>query len=75
MFAPILKLIILYLLLAICLSHNWKVCHLNVVMAFLNPKIDNDNIYMELPDSMDWVNKCTLKGAKVHLLKLLSSLK
>jgi hypothetical protein len=44
-------------------------------MAFLNPKIDNDNIYMELPNSMDWVDECTLKGAKVHLLKSLYGLK
>jgi hypothetical protein len=44
-------------------------------MAFLNPKIDNDNIYIELPDGMDWVNECTPKGAKVHLLKSLYGLK
>jgi hypothetical protein len=44
-------------------------------MAFLNPKIDNDNIYMDLPDGMDWVDEQTLKGAKVRLLKVLYSLK
>jgi hypothetical protein len=57
------------------LSHNWKVYYLDVVMVFLNPKIDNDNIYMELPDSMDWVDECIPKGAKVYLLKALYSLK
>jgi hypothetical protein len=74
-FAPISKLITLRLLLAISLSSNWKVCHLDVVMAFLNPKIDNDNIYMDLPNSMDWVDERTPKGAKVRLLKALSGLK
>jgi hypothetical protein len=44
-------------------------------MAFLNPKIDNDNIYMELPNGMDWVDERTPKGAKVHLLKSLYGLK
>jgi uncharacterized membrane protein len=56
-FTPVLKLTTLHLLLAIYLSNNWKVCHLDVVMAFLNPKIDNHNIYMDLPDSMDWVDE------------------
>jgi hypothetical protein len=74
-FVPISKLITLRLLLAMCLSNNWKVCHLDVVMAFLNPKIDNDNIYMDLPDGMDWVDERTPKGAKVCLLKALYGLK
>jgi hypothetical protein len=46
-----------------------------VVTAFLNPKIDNENIYMELPARIDWVDKRTPKGAKVHLLKSLYGLK
>jgi hypothetical protein len=56
-FAPVSKLTTLYLLLAMCLSHNWKVCYLDIVMAFLNPKIDNDNIYIDLPNGMDWVDE------------------
>jgi hypothetical protein len=56
-FAPVSKLTTLRLLLATCSSNNWKVCHLDVVMAFLNPKIDNDNIYMDLPNGMDWVDE------------------
>jgi hypothetical protein len=74
-FAPVSKLTTLRLLLAMCSSHNWKVRHLDVVTAFLNPKIDNDNIYMELPDGMDWVDERTPKGAKVRLLKSLYGLK
>jgi hypothetical protein len=74
-FAPVSKLTTLHLLLAMYSSYNWKVCHLDVVMAFLNPKINNDNIYMELPDGMDWVDERTLKGAKVYLLKSLYGLK
>jgi hypothetical protein len=44
-------------------------------MAFLNQKIDNDNIYMDLPDGMHWVDERIPKGAKVHLLKALYGLK
>jgi hypothetical protein len=75
MFAPVSKLTTLHLLLAMCSSHNWKVRHLDVVTSFLNPKIDNDNIYMDLPNGMDWVNEGTPKGAKVRLLKALYGLK
>jgi hypothetical protein len=53
MFAPVSKLTTLCLLLAMCSSNNCKVCHLDIVIAFLNPKIDNDNIYIDLPDGMD----------------------
>jgi hypothetical protein len=74
-FAPVSKLTTLHLLLALCASNHWKVRHLDVVMAFLNPKIDNENIYMELPAGMDWVDKRTPKGAKVRLLKSLYGLK
>jgi hypothetical protein len=74
-FTPVSKLTTLHLLLAMCSSNNWKVHHLDVVTAFLNPKIDNDNIYMDLPDGMDWVDEQTLQGAKVRLLKALYSLK
>jgi hypothetical protein len=52
-FAPISKLITLHLLLAMYSSYNWKICHLDIVMPFLNLKIDNDDIYIELPNSID----------------------
>jgi len=28
---------------------------MDVVTAFLNPKIDRDNIYMEMPIGIDWL--------------------
>jgi len=28
---------------------------MDVVMAFLNPRIDRDNIYMEMPLGIDWL--------------------
>jgi hypothetical protein len=46
-----------------------------VVTAFLNPEIDHNNLYMELPDGIDWVDECILKRAIVHLLKSLYGLK
>jgi hypothetical protein len=46
-----------------------------MVTVFLNPEIDHDNLYIELPNSMDWVDEYILKRAIVHLLKSLYSLK
>jgi hypothetical protein len=74
-FAPVSKLTTFRLLLAMCSSHKWKIHHLDVVTAFLNPEIDHDNLYMELPDGMDWVDECILKRAIVRLLKSLYGLK
>jgi len=34
---------------------GWDVDHMDVVTAFLNPKIDRDNIYMEMPLGIDWL--------------------
>jgi hypothetical protein len=56
-------------------SHKYKIHHVDVVTAFLNLEIDHDNLYMELPDGMDWVDKHIPKRAIVHLLKSLYSLK
>jgi hypothetical protein len=49
-FAPVSKLSTLRMLLAFTSQHNWRIDHLDVVTAFLNPKIDKDDVYMELPE-------------------------
>ena len=41
------------LILALAAQYGWDVDHMDVVMAFLNPKIDRDNIYMEMPLGID----------------------
>jgi len=43
------------LLLALATQYGWDVDHMDVVTAFLNPKIDRDNIYMEMPLGIDWL--------------------
>jgi hypothetical protein len=55
-YAPISKMSTLRLLLALSAQRKWKVEHLDVVTAFLNPKIDRDDIYMALPEGIDWLD-------------------
>jgi len=43
------------LLLALAAQYGWDVDYMDVVTAFLNPKIDRDNIYMEMPLGIDWL--------------------
>jgi len=43
------------LILALATQYGWDVDHMDVVTAFLNPKIDRDNIYMEIPLGIDWL--------------------
>jgi len=43
------------LILALAAQYGWDVDHMDVVTAFLNPKIDRDNIYMEMPRGIDWL--------------------
>jgi len=43
------------LILALAAQYGWDVNHMDVVMAFLNPRIDRVNIYMEIPLGIDWL--------------------
>jgi len=42
------------LILDLAAQYDRDVDHMNVVTAFLNPRIDQDNIYMEMPSGIDW---------------------
>jgi len=44
------------LILALAAQYGWDVDHMDVVTAFLNPRIDRDNIYMEMPLGIDWLS-------------------
>jgi hypothetical protein len=55
-YAPVSKLTTFRMLLASAAKFGWKVDHMGVVTAFLNPKIDRDNIYMTLPAGIDWID-------------------
>ena len=54
-YTPVSKMATFRLILALAAQYGWDVDHMDVVTAFLNPKIDRDNIYMEIPLGIDWV--------------------
>ena len=43
------------LILALAAQYGWDVDHMDVVTAFLNPRIDRDNTYVEMPLGIDWL--------------------
>ena len=54
-YAPVSKLTSLRLLVAMTAQYNWKLTHLDVKAAFLNPMLDRDNIYVTLPKGSVWL--------------------
>jgi len=54
-YAPVSKMTTFRLILALATQYGWDVDHMDVVTAFLNPRIDRDNIYMEMPLGIDWL--------------------
>jgi len=51
-FAPVAKLPSLRMMLALAAVHDWEIEQMDVVTAFLNPKVDGD-IYMALPQGIE----------------------
>jgi hypothetical protein len=49
-YAPVNKLTTFRLLMSIAAQNNWNINHLDVVIAFLNPDIDDDALLMKLPE-------------------------
>jgi len=69
-YAPVCKMATFRLIPALAAQYGWDVDHMDVVAAFLNPRIDRDNIYMEIPLGIDWLvsngsvsNGSALKGS------------
>ena len=54
-YAPVSKMAMFRLILALATQYGWDVDHMDVVTAFLNPRIDRDNIYMEMPPGIEWL--------------------
>jgi len=50
-FAPVAKLQSLHMILALAAVHNWEIEQMDVVSAFLNPKVGGD-VYMALPQGI-----------------------
>jgi len=65
------------LILALAAQYGWDVDHMDVVTAFLNPKIDRNNIYMEIPLGIDWLvsDESALDVSVLILRKALYGLK
>jgi len=51
-FGPVAKLMSLRILLAIAAIRDWEIEQMDVVTAFLNPELVDDDVYMEMPESM-----------------------
>jgi len=65
------------LILALAAQYGWDVDHMDVVTAFLNLRIDRDNIYMEMPLGIDWLasSGSASSGSVLILRKALYGLK
>jgi len=70
-YTPVSKLATFRLLLALAAQHDWNIDHMDVVTAFLNPKIDRDNICMSLPPGIEWLETTTIKAESLVLRKAL----
>jgi hypothetical protein len=59
----------------ICLvgMQGWNIDHLDVVTAFLDPEVDDDDIYMTLPEG--WPEGLTAPTIVIRLKKALYGLK
>lgn len=72
-FAPVARLQSVRLLLAVAVSHNLKILHLDVMTAFLNGELDED-IYMRIPEGAGLDNEKDA-GKVLKLRKCLYGLK
>ena len=74
-FAPVARLVSFQLLVALTILNHWEIYHIDVSMAFLNPPVDGD-IYMQLPEGVDWLEPSKLTSKTVcKLNKALYGLK
>ena len=49
-YTPVGKLTTFRLLISLAARNKWKIDHLNVVTPFLNPDVDHENLFLELPE-------------------------
>jgi len=72
MFAPVGKLTMLRYLISLIGRYGWNMDQLDEVAAFLNPEIDDDDIYMTLPEG--WPEGLNAPKIIVRLRKALYGL-
>ena len=72
-YAPVGKLTTFRYLISLIGRYKWNMDHLDVVTTFLNPEIDDDDIYMTLPEG--WPEGLNAPKIIVRLRKALYGLK
>jgi len=72
-YAPVGKLTTFWYLISLIGRYGWNMDHLDVVTTFLNPKINNDNMYMTLPEM--WPEGLNAPKIIIRLRKALYGLK
>jgi len=72
-YAPVSKLTTFWYLISLIRRYRWNMDLLHVVTAFLNPEIDDDDIYMTLPEG--WPEGLNALNIIVRLRKVLYNLK
>jgi len=60
------KLTTLRYLLSFSAQNKWKLDHLDVVTAFLNPAIDAA-VHMELPEGIEWLSAQTASDSPIEI--------
>jgi len=74
-YAPVGRLEALRILLTLASQQGLTLHHLDVVTAFLNPRVDRDNLYMILPDGVEKAEPSLQPQQVVRLRKALYGLK
>ena len=72
-YAPVGELTTVRYLLSFAAQNGWKIDHLDVVTAFLNPEVDKV-VHTELPEGIEWLSD-TIRTGSLRLNKALYGLK
>jgi hypothetical protein len=72
-YAPVSKLTTFRLLMSLAARYSWRVDHMDVATAFLNPKIEHEAVYMSLLAGMEWIDP-GLYGCGVEAVRLRKAL-
>jgi hypothetical protein len=72
-YAPVGKLTTFRYFISLVGEYGWNIDHLDVFTAFLNPEVDDDDIYMTLPEG--WPEGLNTPTIIVRLKKALYGLK
>jgi len=70
-YAPVFKMTTFRLPLELSAQYGWNVDHMDVVTRFPNPKINCDNIHMETPPRIEWLERQIPDGSMLVLQKAL----